>query len=149
MELLVEAGLSPMRAIQTATHNNAEFLRQDQVRTLAVGKQADLVILNGNPLRDIRQTQAIHLVMKAGKVVELGYHRDFRNPIPSPPPPWGYIAHPSSAITSISPMIASVGVQGATITISGENFLANAQVSFGSKIVTAQPIVASQLPGTA
>ena len=149
MELFVEAGLSPMQALQTATQNNAEFLRQDHVGTLAVGKQADLLIVNGNPLQDIRHTQAIHIVMKGGKIVELGYHHDFQNPIPSPPPPWGYIAHPRPAITSISPMIASAGAQDVTITISGENFLANAQVTFGASTVPAQAIEASQLASSA
>ena len=149
MELFVEAGLSPMQAIQTATKNNAEFLRQEHVGTLAVGKQADLLIVNGNPLQDIRHTQAIHTVMKGGKILELGYHHDFRNPIPSPPPPWGYIAHPRPAITSISPIITSAGSQNMTITIHGENFLANAQVTFGSTTVTAQAIAASQLASSA
>ena len=46
-------------------------------------------------------------------------------------------------------MIASAGARDVIITISGENFLANAEVSFGSTIVTAHPLEASQLAGSA
>jgi hypothetical protein len=46
-------------------------------------------------------------------------------------------------------MMASAGAGDASVTISGENFLANAHVTFGSTTVTAQPIAASQLAGSA
>ena len=68
LELLVEAGLSPLEALQAATLNPARFLEAtDSLGTVAVGKLGDLVLLDGNPLTDIRQTQRIRGVMVNGR----------------------------------------------------------------------------------
>jgi imidazolonepropionase-like amidohydrolase len=54
---LVRAGLTPDQALATETRNFAAFLQAlDETGTVAVGKRADSVLLNGNPLRDIRTT---------------------------------------------------------------------------------------------
>ena len=54
IELLVEAGFTPVQAIQIATHNGAKFLgEQDRIGTVAAGKQADLVVIDGNPAANI------------------------------------------------------------------------------------------------
>src|SRR3989441_557009 len=53
LELLVSAGFSPEQAIAIATSNRARFLRDPTVGTIAEGMQADLVVLQGNPSRDI------------------------------------------------------------------------------------------------
>ncbi len=71
LELLVEAGLTPIEAILTATKYAAEALRQDNnLGTLMEGKRADLVVLNTNPLEDIRAVRDIHRVLKDGKIVK-------------------------------------------------------------------------------
>lgn len=71
LALLVDAGLSPVEALQTATRNPAEFLgRLDSRGTIAVGKDADLILLDANPLEDIRNTQKIHAVILRGKLLE-------------------------------------------------------------------------------
>lgn len=71
LELLVEAGLTPMEAIWTATKYAAEALKQeDNIGTLMEGKRADLVLLNTNPLENIRATRDIHRVIKDGKIVK-------------------------------------------------------------------------------
>jgi imidazolonepropionase-like amidohydrolase len=58
---LVEAGLTPMQALQSATKNPAEFLNQLNTHgTIEPNKVADLVLLDANPLTDIRNTQKIH-----------------------------------------------------------------------------------------
>jgi len=64
---LVDAGLSPLEALQAATINGAKFLRvEDFYGTLAVGKSGDVLILDANPLVDITNTQKINtLVMKS------------------------------------------------------------------------------------
>lgn len=70
LSLLVEAGLTPMEALQTATRNPAEFLgRLDTLGTVEQGKIADLVLLDANPLEDIRNTRKIHAVIFGGKVI--------------------------------------------------------------------------------
>jgi imidazolonepropionase-like amidohydrolase len=70
LELLVEAGLTPLQAISAATKVAAEFLGQDaHLGTLEVGKLADLVILGGNPLTDIRQVRQVEIVLRDGQTV--------------------------------------------------------------------------------
>ena len=67
LELLVEAGFTPAQAIQIYTQNGARFLgREDRVGTLAVGKQADIVVVAGDPAKDISAVEHVELVFKAG-----------------------------------------------------------------------------------
>jgi imidazolonepropionase-like amidohydrolase len=67
IELLVEAGLTPLQAIQVLTENGAKYLgRQDQIGTLAAGKQADLVLIKGDPSKTIDDIENVETVFKAG-----------------------------------------------------------------------------------
>ena len=71
MELMVEAGLTPMQVIQAASKTNSEALRvAKEFGTLEKGKAADLVVLNRNPLDNILHTRDIHSVYLAGRKVE-------------------------------------------------------------------------------
>jgi imidazolonepropionase-like amidohydrolase len=68
LELFVKAGLTPMEALQTATLNPAKFLgRSRDLGTVEKGKLADLVLLDANPLDDIRNTQKISAVVLGGR----------------------------------------------------------------------------------
>lgn len=68
--LLVRAGLTPMEALVSATSEPARFLRlSDSVGTIAPGKAADLLILDADPLSDIRNTRRIQAVVQAGHVI--------------------------------------------------------------------------------
>jgi imidazolonepropionase-like amidohydrolase len=70
LELLVQAGLSPMEALQAATRNPAQFLKRDPEQgTIKVGKVADLVLLDANPLEDIRNTTKIYAVLSRGRLL--------------------------------------------------------------------------------
>jgi len=67
--LMVEAGMPPMKAIQSATRVASELLGIDDVLgTVEAGKLADLVAVPGNPLDDISVMEAVSFVMKDGKV---------------------------------------------------------------------------------
>jgi imidazolonepropionase-like amidohydrolase len=71
LELLVQAGLSPMQALQGATKNPAEFLGKSKTQgTVEVGKTADLLLLDGNPLEDIRNTRQIHALILHGHLLD-------------------------------------------------------------------------------
>ena len=71
LALLVQAGLTPMEALQTATRNPAEFLSKlDSQGTIVVGKNADLLLLDANPLDDLRNTQKIRAVVIRGKLLD-------------------------------------------------------------------------------
>lgn len=68
LAMLADAGLSPLEALQTATINPAEFAGlDDEFGSVDVGKRADLVLLNSNPLVDISNTADIEGVMFAGQ----------------------------------------------------------------------------------
>jgi imidazolonepropionase-like amidohydrolase len=68
LELLVKAGINPLNVIKIATSNGAEALGiLDDVGTIEAGKQADMIILNANPIRNIRNIGAIEGVIEDGQ----------------------------------------------------------------------------------
>lgn len=70
MLALTEAGLSPLQAIQTATINPAKLLGREKIQgTIEAGKRADLVLLDADPLTDIRHTRRIAAVIVRGRVL--------------------------------------------------------------------------------
>jgi imidazolonepropionase-like amidohydrolase len=70
MEVLVESGLTPMEAIVAATGAAARVLNAPRIGTIAEGQLADLVLLDANPLEDIRNTRTIREVIQGGRVVD-------------------------------------------------------------------------------
>ena len=67
IELLVQGGFAPAQAIRIATLNGAIFLgRQDQIGSIAVGKNADLVVMKGNPIARIAEIENVEIVFKDG-----------------------------------------------------------------------------------
>jgi imidazolonepropionase-like amidohydrolase len=67
LELLVEAGLEPVEAIKVATLNGARALgREREIGTVAPGKHADLVLVKGDPARNIADIEQVELVFKDG-----------------------------------------------------------------------------------
>lgn len=67
LELLVEAGFTPLEAIGIGTRNGARYLGQDsRIGTIAPGKQADLLIVNGDPSRTMADVRKVELVFRKG-----------------------------------------------------------------------------------
>jgi imidazolonepropionase-like amidohydrolase len=70
LQLLVEAGLTPLQALEAATKDPAEFLHTAKDSgTIEKGKFADLLLLDANPLDDIRNTRNIRAVILRGKLL--------------------------------------------------------------------------------
>ncbi len=69
LDLMVDAGLTPMQAIVAATGDAAACLDLDDVGTLAAGKQADFVVYGANPAADISNSRSIESVWIAGNAV--------------------------------------------------------------------------------
>jgi imidazolonepropionase-like amidohydrolase len=70
LQLMVGAGLTPAQALGAATRDAAEFLRAKDIGTLERSKWADLVVLDADPLVDIKNTRAIRAVYIAGRPVQ-------------------------------------------------------------------------------
>jgi imidazolonepropionase-like amidohydrolase len=71
LELMVEAGLTPMEALVAATRRAAEMLgAEDTFGTVTAGKRADLLILGKNPLEDIRNTRTLEVVIRGGNLID-------------------------------------------------------------------------------
>ena len=67
IELLVEAGFTPLEAIKIATYNGALYLEKlDRIGTLEVGKQADMVLIDGDPSANISDIRNVVTVFKEG-----------------------------------------------------------------------------------
>lgn len=69
LELMVEAGLTPQQVLSAATRRGAEFLGADDLGTLEAGKWADFIVLDADPLTDIRNSRSIRAVYIAGSEV--------------------------------------------------------------------------------
>jgi imidazolonepropionase-like amidohydrolase len=71
LELYVQGGLTPMQALQTATIAPARAMNLAKTTgSLDPGKQADLVLIDGDPLRQIRAVRRVQLVMKGGQLYD-------------------------------------------------------------------------------
>jgi imidazolonepropionase-like amidohydrolase len=67
LELLVEEGFTPLEAIHIATYNGAQYLGEtDKIGTITAGKQADLVVIKGDPSQKIEDIENVEIVFKDG-----------------------------------------------------------------------------------
>ena len=138
LELMVDAGVSPLKALQAPTINSAELLRkQDLLGTIEVGKAGDVLILDANPLENIRNTRKIYKVISRGKVLDGNYHADFKNPIPKNSVEESSHFFPSPRIRWASPEAIEEGSTGATVTVNGTGFIPYSFVRWnGEKLKT-------------
>jgi imidazolonepropionase-like amidohydrolase len=72
LKLLTEAGLTPLQAIQTATRNAAALLHLDDRGVITPGKLADLLVVDGDPSKDIAALDNVESVWRRGKKVADG-----------------------------------------------------------------------------
>lgn len=139
LELLVEAGMSPMHAIQAATVNNFEFLQEPDLGTLEPGKLADLLILREDPLADIRNTRNIDMVIKNGQIQDTSYHSDFVNPEDRPFLVSGFI-NPVPHIRVLYPMSTSQLNRDLKLVIEGTGLADESMVEFDGITLKATPM---------
>jgi imidazolonepropionase-like amidohydrolase len=71
LEMMVQAGMTPMQALMSATSTAARVMKIDGAGSLQTGKWADLVVLNANPLMDIKNTRQIDSVYIGGRKVNM------------------------------------------------------------------------------
>ena len=144
MEMLIEnAGMTPMQALVSATRNPARvFHKEKDLGTVETGKLADLILVRGDPLADIRNLRNIATVMKDGKVMETGYHAWFTNVLPRPPVARFNGEHYVPEITAVTPSIAKEGTAEIVVKIRGKEFAEGCVVTFdgrGIPLVSGSP----------
>lgn len=155
MQLMVDTGLTPMQAILAATRNPAEAFRvNNSIGTVEPGRFADLVILDADPLADIRNVARISQVIKSGKVLDRTYHRSFKDAFfgdDLEAPDWYHalerttqvegirtlagltdatsaFGQPAPGIASITPLIKVEGDGAFVLSVKGVNFTTRSKV---------------------
>ena len=136
MELLVEAGLTPLQALESATSWSADTLAgkngargKPKVGRIEKGAFADLVVLAADPLQEISNTRKIERVMKGGKFVELGYETAYISL--TQPARKIAMATPMPEISSIRPHTVLEGVAEFEMVVTGVGFAGNSVVRVG------------------
>jgi hypothetical protein len=151
MQLLVDAGLTPMQAIQAATKWAAELLSQsEELGTIEAGKLADLLILRRDPLQDIKAMRDIDVVMQDGDVMQTGYHFDYANPFAEPAEyQMNYADWPVSEIpTYIQSVVPGWIVEGSgptTISVKGKDFVTSSIVQFDDRVLQTERVSPTEL----
>jgi len=80
---LVEIGFTPFEALQAATHYPAEFLRKNEFGTIAVGKRADLILVDGDPLKNVSNASKLSGVMTRGRWLSKNELSKMLNEVPA------------------------------------------------------------------
>lgn len=148
MQLLVDAGLTPMQAIMAATVNGAELLGLEQrIGTVEKRKTADLVLVDANPLQDIANTKKIFKVIVNGRVVDTTYHADYEIPLKRPGPESKHLYNPIPVVRDVVPPVA---VEGASVTlrIVGRGFTPSSVVKIDGRVANTRWIRATELAAT-
>ncbi len=163
--LVTEVGLTPMQAIVASTHNTAEGYRLlDKLGTIEKGKLADLVIVNEDPLKDIRNLMKIDRVIKDGKIIDRTYHASFVNPLPNVAvegATWvaalkketesmrtTAFGQLSPGIEAVFPMIVTEGSPAIALSIKGVGFTKRSRVDFNGEPVPAALVSGTELKAT-
>jgi Amidohydrolase family len=128
MEMLVEAGLTPMQALKAATSWSAELLEgkngargRASIGSIRPGNFADLVVVSADPLSDISNTKKIERVMKNGRWIDLGYHPEYVTLLK----PAGSLAASTFApvVSSIQPSSVKEGSPSSRVVLEGSGFM--------------------------
>ncbi|MBI3939890.1 MAG: amidohydrolase family protein, partial [Acidobacteria bacterium] len=145
MELLVDAGIPPMQAISAGTRYGAELLGLDaQIGTVEAGKLADLVVLGGDPLQDIRKTKSLEKVIKNGEILDIGYHSSHQIPFSRPGPESKHLYNPAPKLLDIDPPVAAQG-DNVNLRLLGRGFVANSVVRFNGNPLDTRWVSSSEL----
>ena len=148
MQLLVDAGLKPMQALMAATGWGAEVMGQDRrLGTIEKGKLADLVLLDADPLQDIRNTKKIFKVIKDGRVVDTAYHADYEIAIKRPGPESKHLYNPVPLLQDVVPPIAVEGTS-TTLRLVGRGFTRSSVVRLDGRVVDTRWVSATELTAT-
>jgi hypothetical protein len=137
MQLLVDAGIPEMNALQASTLWAAEWTGMDKlIGTVEAGKYGDVVVLAANPLDDIHNTQSVVNVIKGGVVQKLGYNPSYESTAPfrESGPVSKHLYNQPPLITGIAPDIAPQG-SDVWVKLTGRHYAPNSVVLFDGQPV--------------
>jgi Amidohydrolase family/IPT/TIG domain len=136
MEVLVEAGLTPMQALKAATSWSAELVEgknkargNAKVGSIRAGNFADLVVISADPLNDISNTKKIERVMKDGRWLELVYHPEYYTFVRPANPLAASTFAP--VISALSPSSTKEGSPPVRVVVDGSGFTTTSLVRVG------------------
>jgi hypothetical protein len=145
MQLLVDAGLTPMHAIMAATRWGAEVTRlEGQIGSVEPGKAGDLLLLDANPLDDITNTKKIFKVVKDGRVIDRTYHSDYAITISRPGPETKHLYNPSPEVLDVVPPTIVEGT-AQTLRVVGRGFVPASVVKLDGRVVDTRWVSASEV----
>jgi len=148
MEALVDAGLTPMQAILSATRWPAELLRKEKdLGTIAPGKLADVILVEGDPLADIRTTRNIRTVIMNGAVVDTTLDAGFQNPIPRPVAEYPMDSR-DPVLETLAPEAIRQGDTPVRLTVTGQKFNPRSIVRFDTSDLPTTFVSESELRAT-
>ena len=146
MQALVDAGLTPMQALESTTRWPAElFHKEKDLGTVEPGKIADIVVVEGDPLADISSTRNVSIVIKDGRVVDTTFDPNFENPLPRTVYQQAVTGSQGPAIFSISPKAVREGNSAITVQLAGKNFKPTSFARFDTADLKTQFIDRSKL----
>ena len=142
MQMITDAGVAPMKAIQSATLWSAESIGQDKnLGSIEPGKLADFAIIEGNPLSDISVTRNVRMVIKDGQVLDTSY--DPRS-VTEVPRPFGTLPQ----LSAINPPVAQRGAANVTLQVAGERFNPKSVVRFDNTDLKTEFVSSTKLTAT-
>ena len=145
LEFLVEMGFSPMEALQAATKVGAEYLgKAEDLGTVEEGKLADLIVVNGDPLRDITHARRVEVVIKDGEVIDTAYHSSYANPFARFHGQEFY-GYPAPRLEELGPTAAEEGGDELRLRLRGSGFFPVSLVTFGGVPLETQFVDQSEL----
>jgi hypothetical protein len=137
MQLLVDAGISPMNALLASTKWAAEWTGMDRaIGTVEEGKYGDVIVLAANPLRDIHNTQTVVAVIKGGVVQKLGYNAAYESTAPFREfgPVSKHLYNRPPLVQGLQPDVAPQGSE-VWVKLTGRHFAPNSLVLFDGQPV--------------
>jgi hypothetical protein len=149
MQALVDAGLTPMQAILSATKWPAElFHLENELGTVQVGKKADVIVIVGDPLANIAATRNLLWVVKDGQVVDTTLDPNFQNPLPRTANADEDGPEQGPAIATLAPIKVRQGDPEVTLRIGGRDFTPRSVVRFDTTNLRTQFVSDSELTAT-
>jgi hypothetical protein len=142
MQMITDAGIPPMKAIQGATLWGAESIGKGKdLGSIEPGKLADLTIVEGNPLDDIAATRNVRMVIKDGRVLDTTYDPRFVNSVPRP-------VDVAPQILSMTPRVMGQGSPNVTLQIDGSGFTPRSVIRFDNSDLPTRFVSNTRLTAT-